>query len=50
MDVAAHQDPGKRVANLLADAEQADGAAFGSFGLTRHHSDQAPLPCAGEVG
>ena len=33
MDVAAHQHFGQRMAHLLADAEQADRAAFGGFDL-----------------
>ena len=42
MDVAAHQDVGQGMAHLLADAKQADRAAFGGFDFAHH----APLPSA----
>ena len=35
MDVAALQDFAQHMAHLLADAEQADRAAFGGFDLVR---------------
>ena len=49
MDVAAHQYAGKRMAHLLADAEQADGAAFGGFDLACHHFDR-PSPARWGAG
>ena len=45
MDVAAHQDAGEGMAHLLADPEQADGAAFGEFGAVGHAN--LPLPLMG---
>ena len=35
---------GQRMAHLLADAEQADRAAFGGFGLTRHRQPSTVMP------
>src|SRR5947209_4874512 len=41
MHLAAHQYVGQGMAHLLADAEQADGLAFGGF-VPAHDSDRPP--------